>query len=42
MVKNHSLAKHISDASWGEFVRQLEHKTKWYGSALVKADRFYP
>jgi putative transposase len=42
MVKNPSLAKHISDAAWGEFARQLEYKTKWYGSALVKADRFYP
>jgi putative transposase len=42
MVKNHSLAKHISDAAWGEFSRTLEYKTKWYGSTLVKADRFYP
>jgi putative transposase len=42
MVKNHSLAKHISDASWSEFVRQLEYKTQWYGSALVKAGRLYP
>ena len=41
MLKNHALAKHISDASWGEFVRQLEYKTKWYGSTLVKAGRFY-
>ncbi len=42
MVKNHALAKHISDASWGEFRRQLEYKTTWYGSELVVADRFYP
>ncbi len=42
MVKNHSISKHISDAGWGEFARQLEYKTKWYGSTLVKADRYYP
>ena len=42
MLKNRALAKHISDASWGEFTRQLEYKTKWYGSTLVKVDRFYP
>jgi putative transposase len=42
MVKNHSLAQHISDAAWGEFRRQLEYKTQWYGSTLVKAGRFYP
>jgi putative transposase len=42
MMKNHSLAKHIQDAAWGEFARQLEYKTKWYGSTLVKADKFYP
>jgi putative transposase len=42
MVKNPSLAKHIHDASWGEFGRQLEYKTKWYGSTLVRVDTFYP
>jgi putative transposase len=42
MMRNHALAKHIQDAAWGEFARQLEYKTKWYGSALVRADRFYP
>jgi putative transposase len=42
MVKNHSLAKHISDASWGEFTRQLNYKSAWYGSTLEKVNRFYP
>ena len=42
MVKNHSLAKHVADASWGKFRRQLAYKTAWYGSELVVADRFYP
>ncbi|HET9089860.1 MAG TPA: IS607 family element RNA-guided endonuclease TnpB [Acidimicrobiales bacterium] len=42
MLKNHALARHIVDASWGEFVRQLDYKTKWYGSTLVKADTFFP
>ena len=42
MVKNRALAKHIEDAAWGEFARQLEYKTTWYGSTLVRVDRFYP
>src|SRR2546428_937215 len=42
MVKNHSLAKAISDVGWGEFVRQLEYKSQWYGRTLIKIDRFYP
>ncbi len=42
MVKNHCLAKAISDVGWGEFVRQLDYKSKWYGRTLVKIDRFFP
>jgi len=42
MVQNHCLAKAISDVGWGEFTRQLDYKTKWYGRTLVKIDRFYP
>ena len=42
MVKNHRLAKSVSDASMGEFHRQLAYKCEWYGKKLVKVDRFYP
>jgi putative transposase len=42
MVKNHCLAKAISDVGWSEFVRQLEYKSKWYGRMLVKIDQWYP
>ncbi|NEP45751.1 MAG: IS200/IS605 family element transposase accessory protein TnpB, partial [Okeania sp. SIO2H7] len=42
MVKNHKLALSISDASWGELVRQLEYKSAWYGRELVKIDRWFP
>lgn len=42
MVKNHKLAKSISDASWGEFRRQLEYKSKWQHKVLVVVDRYFP
>jgi len=42
MVKNRKLALSISDASWGELVRQLEYKCDWYGRTLVKIDRWFP
>lgn len=42
MVRNRCLARAISDASWGELVRQLAYKCAWYGRDLVKIDRFFP
>ena len=41
MVKNHNLAKSISDVSWYELTRQLEYKAKWNGRKYVKIDTFY-
>lgn len=42
MVKNHNLAKSISDVSWGEFVRILYYKAEWYDKQVVQIDKFYP
>lgn len=42
MLKNHCLAKSIADTSWGEFIRQLSYKSKWYGKNLLIIGRFEP
>ncbi len=42
MSKNHKLASAILDGGFSEFRRQLEYKSKWYGSTLTIVDRFYP
>lgn len=42
MVKNHHLAKSVSDAAFGEIRRQLEYKAGWYGKTVSIVDRFYP
>ena len=42
MVSNHKLALHISDASWGELIRQLTYKCEWYERELIKIDRWFP
>ena len=42
MVKNHCLAKSISDVSWSKFVELLKYKSDWYGRDLVQIDKFFP
>ena len=42
MVKNHRLAKSVTDASWGKFVTMLTYKAEWNGKNVVKVDRFFP
>ena len=42
MVKNHNLAKSISDCGWYELTRQLAYKAEWNNRQYIKIDRFYP
>jgi putative transposase len=42
MVKNHTLAKSISDSGWGMFGQFLAYKGQRYGSEVEKIDRFFP
>lgn len=42
MVRNHKLAKSISDVSWSEFVRMLSYKCDWNRKSLVQIDTFFP
>lgn len=41
MIKNHKLAKSISDASFSEFYSILSYKAKWYGKEVIKIDRWF-
>jgi len=42
MLKNHKLARSISDSGWFEFRRQLEYKSIFSGSVVATVDRFFP
>jgi putative transposase len=41
MLANHRLARHMADASFGEFRRQVEYKAAWRGGRVVIADRWF-
>lgn len=42
MVKNHKLAKSISDVSWGKFIEVLTYKALWNDKEVIHIDRFFP
>jgi putative transposase len=42
MLKNHRLAKHLSDASFAEILRQLEYKAQWYRRDFLRLDQYFP
>ncbi|MFI6847954.1 RNA-guided endonuclease InsQ/TnpB family protein [Kitasatospora sp. NPDC050467] len=42
MLRNRTLARAISDASWTEMRSMLEYKAEWYGRDLVTIDRWFP
>jgi putative transposase len=41
MVRNHHLARAISDAAWREMRGMLEYKCQWYGRDLIVIGRWY-
>jgi IS605 OrfB family transposase len=41
MVKNRRLARHVADASFAEFRRQVEYKAAWRGGRVIVADRWF-
>ncbi|HBI1784135.1 TPA: transposase [Enterococcus faecalis] len=42
MLRNHKLAKSISDVSWSSFVTKLQYKADWYGREIFKIDKWFP
>ena len=42
MLRNHKLARSISDVSWYSFVAKLQYKADWYGREIIKVDTWFP
>ncbi|MGW3811398.1 RNA-guided endonuclease InsQ/TnpB family protein, partial [Micromonospora sp. NPDC005113] len=42
MLRNHSLARAISDAAWTQLRSMIEYKAAWYGRQVIAVDRWHP
>ena len=42
MVRNHNLAKAISDVGWGMFLTMLKYKAEAEGKTYIEIDRWFP
>ena len=42
MVRNHNLAKAVSDVGWGQFCTMLKYKAEREGKVYQEVDRFFP
>ncbi|RBR35179.1 IS200/IS605 family element RNA-guided endonuclease TnpB [Enterococcus cecorum] len=42
ILRNHKLARSISDVSWSSFVAKLQYKADWYGREIIKVDPWFP
>lgn len=42
MLKNHKMARAISEAAWSTLVGMIKYKSDWYGKTVHQIDRFFP
>lgn len=42
MLRNHCLARGISEAAWADFVGKVSYKAEWTGKRVVLVDRWFP
>ena len=42
LMKNHCIAKALSDVALGKLISQLKYKSCWYGRTFAQVDRFFP